>query len=166
MYLDIFVNLVENKQNGKGVFVIVYGYIVFKLGIERFKINIFFKSRGKSVKKKDLKFFFVQFKLGKRRGGVKSKSKNLEDVVVRLKSGKRIKLGRRRKKILVDLLLGKQVIQLDIVLILGIGWYVVVSCIDKFDVVVVKCIDFMLLGLLESEYEDMEEEIFDFFMIF
>lgn len=165
MYPDNSVNPAENKQNGKGVSATAYGYIVSKPGVERSKTNISLKSRGKSGKKKDLKPSSAQPKLGKRRGGAKSKSKNAEDAVARPKSGKRTKSGRRRKKIPVDSLLGRQATQSDIALISGIGWHVAASCIDKSDVVAVKCTDSMSSGSSESGHEDMEEENFDPLMI-
>lgn len=165
MYPDNSVNPAENKQNGKGVSATAYGYIVSKPGVERSKTNISLKSRGKSGKKKDLKPSSAQPKLGKRRGGAKSKSKNSEDAVARPKSGKRTKSGRRRKKIPVDSLLGRQATQSDIALISGIGWHVAASCIDKSDVVAVKCTDSMSSGSSESGHEDMEEENFDPLMI-
>ncbi|XP_022336709.2 uncharacterized protein LOC111132656 isoform X3 [Crassostrea virginica] len=157
MYPDNTVKPTEVKQNGKGVSATTYGYIVSKPGIERSKTNISIKSRGKSAKKKDLKPSSAQPKLGKRRGGAKSKDrKNTEDAVARPKSGKRTKSGRRRKKIPVDTLLGKQASQSDIALISGIGWHVAASCIDKSDVVAVKCTDSLSSESTDSEHSDHE----------
>ncbi|XP_061177816.1 uncharacterized protein LOC133186594 isoform X2 [Saccostrea echinata] len=161
LYVDNSVKAPEKKQNGKGVTATAFGYMVSKPGVERSKTNISIKS-NKSSKKKDAKPSSANPKIGRRRGGAKSKDKrNTEDAVARPKSGKRIKSGRRRKKIPVDTLLGKQASQSDIALISGIGWHVAASCIDKSDVVAVKFTDSHSSASSESEHEDMEEENFE-----
>lgn len=161
LYPDNSIKPQEKKPSGKGMSATAYGYMLSKPVIERSKTNISIKSRGKSAKKKDPKPSSANLKLGKRRGGAKSKERrNTEDAVARPKSGKRIKSGKRRKKIPVDSLLGKQASQSDIALISGIGWHVAASCIDKSDVIAVKCTDSQSSVSSESEHEDMEGDDF------
>ncbi|XP_062621332.1 uncharacterized protein LOC134282921 [Saccostrea cucullata] len=160
MYADNSVKAPEKKQSGKGVTATAFGYMVSKPGVERSKTNVSLKSN--KGKKKDAKPSSANPKLSRRRGGAKSKDKrNTEDAVARPKSGKRMKSGKRRKKIPVDTLLGKQASQSDIALISGIGWHVAASCIDKSDVVAVKFTDSQSSASSESDHEDMEEENFD-----
>lgn len=67
---------------------------------------------------------------GKRRSAKSSDSAG--DGVIRPKSAKKVKSGKKKKKVGEDL--GKHASQSDMVLISGIGWHVATSCLDKTNV--------------------------------
>ncbi|KAL5007408.1 hypothetical protein ScPMuIL_016214 [Solemya velum] len=71
---------------------------------------------------------------GKRRGAKSSDSAG--DNANRPKSAKKVKSGRKKKKVGEDL--GKHASQSDVVLISGIGWHVATSCLDKSNVAPAK----------------------------
>ncbi|XP_052799518.1 uncharacterized protein LOC128231131 isoform X2 [Mya arenaria] len=148
----------ENMQKlgARAVTATEFGFIIDKPAMERSKTQASLKSRGnKGTKRSSNKPSSAQSRgasARKKRSKSKepgNKSDNENSRPKSGKSGKRVRSGKRKRKVPGDNL-GKQNEQDDVALIGGIGWQIATSCIDKSDA------DAVMVSAIDSSESDSE----------
>lgn len=148
----------KQKLDGRALTATDIGFVIDKPGIERSKTQVSVKSKGSKCAKKGAsgKPSSAQSRASsarKRKAQNKeaNKSDNENSRPKSGKSGKRVKSGKRKRKVPVNL--AKENEKSDVALISGIGWQIATTCINKSeaDAVIVSQIDSS-----ESESECVE----------